>query len=121
MAKSGVEAKGLPQLVESLSHAADQLDDLSEPVGEAVRVIGQFARPPVRSGRLASSISYQSGPHLGTVTWGVIYAPPIHYGWRARGIRAQPWGVIAAKSAEGTWADLFTQKVDTITEGVKGQ
>ena len=48
------------------------------------------------------------------------YAGPIHWGWPARNIKAQPFVVEAAQATEAEWVAMYEAEVDRILERVEG-
>lgn len=60
---------------------------------EAAKLVGERARElaPRRSGTLAKSIRWSGGQRDGKVRSGVVYGPPIHWGWPKRNIEGQPF------------------------------
>lgn len=79
-----------------------------EPVAERAAQIA-----PKRTGRLAGSIKpFASGRWAG-IRSPVVYANPVHWGWRARGIAAQPF-VLQAFAERGD--DIVDELGDAIEE-----
>lgn len=72
-------------------------EEMKEANHNAAKIIADEAadRAPKRTGRLANSIRANKALAYGAVKAGsaarVPYAGPIHYGWPARGIQAQPF------------------------------
>lgn len=93
MSSAGVRADGLTQLVSSLEAASEQLQDFTQPHREATSFLAGAAavNTPRRSGALAAGHRADASPKVGTVANDRVYAGPIHWGWPARNIRAQPW------------------------------
>ena len=98
MNESAVEIKGLKELNKALRQAADE--DLKKEIKaahlEAAKAVADQAKfeIPVRSGRLRDSIRATGTLKGGLVRAGsarVPYAGPIHFGWKARNIRPQPF------------------------------
>ncbi|GAA0898703.1 hypothetical protein GCM10009551_107070 [Nocardiopsis tropica] len=50
----------------------------------------------------------------------VPYAGPIHWGWEARGIRAQPFLSDAARSSEAAWLQVYDAHIDRIIDNIRG-
>lgn len=51
---------------------------------------------------------------------GVPYANPIHWGWRARNIRPNPFLSYSAQSTEPTWLPLFMKELNKAISKVEG-
>ena len=70
-----------------------RLDDLSVPDETAGDMVLAEARraAPRRSGTLRASLELVPAHPGVVVTSDLVYAPPIHYGWPARHIDAQPF------------------------------
>jgi len=74
----------------------DLRKELREVQKEAAQIVAvtAAARAPRRTGRLAGSIRATATQKAGSVRAGgarLPYAGPIHFGWRARNIRPQPF------------------------------
>jgi hypothetical protein len=50
----------------------------------------------------------------------VPYAPPIHWGWPARNIAAQPFVSQAAQATESQWLPVYLHDVQQALDRVKG-
>ena len=51
---------------------------------------------------------------------GLPYAGPIHWGWPARGICAQPFMTDAAADTEPSWTRTYRAEVDRILDRIEG-
>ena len=74
----------------------DLRKELREVQKEAAQIVAvtAAARAPRRTGRLAGSVRATATQKAGSVRAGgarLPYAGPIHFGWRARNIRPQPF------------------------------
>lgn len=121
-----VKVEGARELAATAHHAADSLGDLSTANGRAGDYVAQLARgmAPVRSGRLAASIRADRSTTEATVTAGgatVPYAGPIHWGWPARNIAAQPFLVDALTAAESSVVNIYGATVDTTVATIHGK
>lgn len=120
MSGAGVQLDGDDRLTSGLAHAADELRDLSEPAGAAVDYIAAAAAPgaPRKSGRLAGGVRTSVVGGVGWVYDTEPYAGVVHWGWRARNIRAQTFLVDAATRTESGWVALYDdylqRTIDTI-------
>jgi hypothetical protein len=106
-----------------LKAAGIAVQDLKDANRQVADIVLEAARPPVRTGRLAGS-----GRAAGTQAAAIVraggarvpYAGPIHWGWGARNIRANPWVQEAAESTEARWAAEYQQHIDAIIRAVEG-
>lgn len=89
-------ARELKRIIRKLNKQ-ELRDEMKEANFNAASIIADEAadRAPKRTGRLANSIRANKAVAYGAVKAGsaarVPYAGPIHYGWSARGIQAQPF------------------------------
>lgn len=89
-----VRVEGLNKLVRSLSKAGVDADDQKALMHQIGSIVADAANPPTISGDLARTIRAGKGKTKAVVRAGsakVRYAGPIHYGWPARNIKAQPF------------------------------
>jgi hypothetical protein len=120
-----VEVRGGRELRRTLKAAGDDLSDLKDAnqrVGNVV-VARATSLAPRRSGALAGAMRATRAATSVTVKAGgarVPYAGPIHWGWPARGITAQPFLSDAATGTESTWVPIYESELDRIIERVKG-
>lgn len=111
------------QLRSELRRAAGNLDDLKDANARAAALVAREAGPaaPRRTGRLASTVRGNRAAGRATVTVGsaaVPYARPIHWGWPARGIEADPWVADTAVRTEPVWLDYYQHDVQTILDRI---
>lgn len=121
----GIRIEGAARLRRTLKAAGDDLSDLREANQAAVGIVTSAgrARTPRRTGRLASSVRGSATARIATVRAGgaaVPYAGPIHWGWPARGIAAQPFLSEAARETEPRWIGLYEAAVETAINKVEG-
>lgn len=120
-----VEVVGAKELRKSLKAAGDDLGDLKgvhQAVGNLV-VSAARGQAPVRSGALAGSLRASRVAGGVTVRAGsgsVPYAGPIHWGWPARNIKANPFILDAAQATETAWVALYEDEVNRILDRVEG-
>ena len=117
-----VEVKGAAELSRSLHHAADELEDLSETnarAGEYVRARAA-ANAPRRTGALATSLRVTVDPAAVTVESDLIYANPIHWGWPARNISAQPFLADALEATSSAVVDMYAANNERVLSHVHG-
>jgi hypothetical protein len=117
------EVEGLDRFTATLSDAADQLGDMdgaSRAVGSmVVNVASRLA--PKRTGALAASVSaVTTVANVVDVRAGTAYAGPIHWGWPAHGITAQPFIQDAIRMNEDDIVELYADEVVEILGTVKG-
>lgn len=121
----GIKVVGARQLRSTLKKAGDDLGDLKDAHKRAADVVANAAkqRAPKLTGRLAGSIRGAGTTTAAFVRAGfksIPYAGPIHWGWPARNIKAQPFMSDAATQTEGTWLPIYENAVDEALDQVKG-
>lgn len=121
-----VEVEGARQLRNTLRAAGDDLEDLKAANQQAADIAATAARmrAPRRSGTLAGDIRASGTKTAGIVRAGrkkIPYAGPIHWGWPARGIEAQPYMTEGAQSTESIWVPLYQELMDDALKKVKGK
>jgi len=95
--KAAVQVEGLRALRRDLRRLGDDaVDELKDVHDRTAKMVFEAALPrvPVRTGRLKQSVRYSGTRTGGTVRAGykrVPYAGPVHFGWRDRGIKPQPF------------------------------
>lgn len=127
---SGVKIEGMRQLRHSLRQAGDDLQDLKATNAQASSIVASRAKgwAPNRSGRLAASVRSSGTKTAGIVragnnrktASGVPYAGPIHWGWKKRNIKANPFLSYSAQATEPTWIKLYTDYLDKTINKIKG-
>jgi hypothetical protein len=121
-----VEVLGAKELRKTLKQAGEDLGDLKT-VHQAVgNIVVSVARglAPVRSGALAGSLRANrvaGGVSVKAGSGSIPYAGPIHWGWPAHAIKAQPFISEAATTSEATWVALYEEEVAKILDRVEGQ
>lgn len=105
--------------------AGVELAELKAVHSEVAALVAQRAkvRTPRRSGRLASTVRGNKAAARATVSAGraaVPYANPIHWGWPARGIEAQPWLSDTATDTEPQWLRLFEAGIRQAIDDIEG-
>lgn len=122
--QTGVRVEGLREFNRALRRLPPEYKNeqkaihkkVAEPVARAAE-----PRAPSRSGRLAASIRAQGTQREGRVAAGkasVPYAGPIHWGWPARNIKAQPFLTDALASEENTVVDIYMIETDRLIDRV---
>lgn len=90
-AKFEVDTARLDAMARDLRAAGVALEDLSPANAEAARVVEAAARPPRRTGTLASSSRADATPAGVTFASTARYWTFVHWGAPRRNIRAHPW------------------------------
>lgn len=117
-----VEVVGADRLARTLHDAADELRDLTDvntQAGDYIRARAA-ANAPRRTGRLASSLTVHVDKAAVTVESDLIYANPIHWGWPARNISAQPFLADAVEVTSSTVVDMYDTNNERVLERVHG-
>lgn len=89
-----IRVDGLNRVVRRLNAAGADAEDMRDLMHNIGNIVIAGATPPSRTGRLAGNVRAGRGKTKAVVRAGgarVPYAGVIHYGWPARGIRAQPF------------------------------
>ncbi|MGY4645887.1 hypothetical protein [Cellulomonas sp. URHB0016] len=113
------------ELRRTFKEAGQDLSDLkavNKRVGDVIADAAR-SRAPIRTGRLAASLRPAAAAAKVTVRAGgssLRYAGPIHWGWPAHHIAANPFISEAATSTEPTWLELYFRELQDIVDGVKG-
>lgn len=125
MARPQVEVKGAKELRKQLKAAGDDLGDLKATHKKIAQIVefDALQLAPVVTGGLVASIRAS-----GTQTSAIVragrksapYAGPIHWGWPARNITAQPFLVDAQEAKYEDWMQEYTQMVDKALNKVAG-
>jgi len=113
------ELEGEQAVKAALKETATGLDDLkraNQDAGQVVLAAGR-GRAPRRSGRLAASGQAVPKEKAATVTFSVPYANPIHWGWRARNIRPQPFAWSAAEATQPLWLRRYEDNIQQLIKG----
>ncbi len=111
-----VQVQGGAELRRALRRMGNDLSDLKAVHREAAdKVVGEAkARVPVVSGELGASIRAGATKTRGYVAAGkklVPYAGPIHFGWPARNIEAQPFLYDALDDRREQITTLYERRV----------
>lgn len=120
-----VKIDGLPRLRKALREAGQSMDDLKDSNATVSALVASTAaaRAPRRTGRLAASVRGNRAVGRASVVAGgaaVPYAGPIHWGWEARGIEAQPFATSAASDLEPTWLPIYAAELQRIADKASG-
>jgi hypothetical protein len=123
--RPAVEVEGLRQLRRSLKAAGLSLQDLKDAHAQVAQLVVRAAAPraPRRTGRLVATDRAAGTQTAAIVRAGrasVPYAGPIHWGWPARHIPAQPWLYDAAVQSREEWTGLYLHALEDIIDKVEG-
>ncbi|HAT1153068.1 TPA: HK97 gp10 family phage protein [Corynebacterium striatum] len=131
MVYAGLKLEGGRNLRRTLREAGSDLTELKAANAQAASIVAGRAQSwaPVVSGRLAATVRSSGTKTAGIVragnnrksASGVPYAAPIHWGWKARNIRANPFLSYSAQSTEPTWLALYESLVNTALSKIKGK
>lgn len=126
MARPLATVEGARRLRATLRAAGDNLDGLKAANQAVADVVTQRTRSkvPVRSGRLRGTVRGSGTKTAAVVRAGyksLPYGGPIHWGWPARKIKAQPFMVDAAHETENRWRRLYEDAVNAELSRVKGK
>lgn len=120
-----VEIEGLAALIKALRAAEVELDDLKQANQAAGSVVLDASRPraPQRTGALAASGRASRAARKATVVFGrasVPYANPIHWGWRARNIKPQPFVTEAVAATREDWLGAYERDIERVLSSIEG-
>ena len=121
--QTGVKVTGAAELRRALRRMGDDLADLKAVHREASEMVAGEARSgaPVLTGRLRKTIRSGATKTRAYVSAGrkaVPYAAPIHFGWPARNIEAQPFLYDASDAKAEDVAALYIKRVDELVRRV---
>lgn len=125
MARPQVEVKGAKELRKQLKAAGDDLGDLKDTHKKIAQIVefDALQLAPVVTGGLVGSIRASGTQTSAIVRAGrksVPYAGPIHWGWPARNIAAQPFLVDAQSQKYEDWMSEYTDLVDRALTKISG-
>ena len=117
-----VEVEGADELARTLRRAADDFADLDDVNTAAGRYLSTRAAAvaPRRTGRLAGSLRLEASRSTASVSSSVVYANPIHWGWAARNISAQPFLFSTATTHETQLVDFYRREIDRVLSTIHG-
>ena len=120
------QVDGARKLRASLKAAGVSIADLKAVNAAVAQTVHRAAHPNAPVGethRLADSERASGTQAAAVVRAGrasVPYAGPIHWGWPARNIVAQPWIQQAAERTETTWLDQYLGAMEAVISHVEG-
>lgn|SRR5262245_6339732 len=118
--------EGLDTLVRTLNRCALDVSDLKDAnraAGDTVANEASARAPRGKTGKLSQSPRPARQARRARVQVGsarVPYAGPIHWGWPARNIAAQPFAATAAQATEPRWRAAYLEAVKRALAKVKG-
>lgn len=118
-----MRVEGARELRASMKRAGEDLGELKNAHREVASQVARATQPPRLTGRLAGNVRPGASATAAMVRAGgarVPYAGPIHWGWPARGIAAQPFIVDAAQRTETEWTATYQADVDRLLQRVEG-
>lgn len=121
-----LKVDGAKQLRKSMKTAGADMQQMKDAHRKVAQTVTTRARGqvPVRTGRLQRTVragATQRAAIIRAGTKAVPYAPPIHWGWPKRNIRAQPWMYEAAVATEPTWTTQYQDAVEDILGTIEGK
>jgi hypothetical protein len=126
MANTGtVKVDGLKPLRRNLRRLGNDLSDLKDANQQAASIVASAGagRAPKRSGNLAGSVRGNRAVGRAIVRAGgaaVPYAGPVHWGWPAHGIEAQPFIADAAVETQPVWLPAYEASIQKAVDKVGG-
>lgn len=120
-----VRVEGARELRRTLTRAGGDLEDLKDANARASQMVAQWAAvtAPRRTGALGGSVRPNRAAGRASIAAGnagVPYAGPIHWGWPARRIGAQPWIAEAAAATQPSWLPVYEDDIQNVLDKVKG-
>jgi hypothetical protein len=121
-----VKLEGLSTFRRTLKSAGADMEEFKDASQRTASVVvfHAMSRAPKRTGALAGSLRPARTSGSVTVYAGnnssVVYAGPIHWGWPAHNIRAQPFLVDAAHETEPEWVGYYLSELNKIVDGIHG-
>lgn len=117
-----VRVEGAKELRRTMKAAGEDMGELKDSMAQVSRTVATAAieRAPRRSGALAASVKGNRAAATATVGTRLVYGGPIHWGWPAHNITAQPFIADAAQATEPTWLDAINAELNRILTRVHG-
>ena len=113
---------GADEVASSMHRAGRALGDMSRAHREAADIFAAQARAiaPGLTGALAAATEAASSKEGAGVHNALPYFGPIHYGWPAHNIVAQPYVDEAVADTEGQWLGVYVGAVQEACDLVRG-
>ena len=123
MAGPLTQVHGTRELRRALGKGSARLADLKAANARVAAFLASGSRPfaPRRTGQLASTSRGNRAAGKAVVMVGnaaTPYAGPVHWGWPARDIPAQPWVAEYAERTQPVWLGTYQQDVDAIVSAI---
>lgn len=131
--RAEVRIRGGRELRRRLRQAGQDMTELKAANREAAEIVtaAAIARSPTGTGatgrkkrrRLKETVRAQASATSGRVKVGGAanpYAGPIHFGWPARNIQANPFVSEAAQKKEPVWLRLYEAHIEKILSSISG-
>jgi len=117
-----VRVEGADRLRATMRAAGMKLRDLSAVNRRTAAKVAAAAAPeaPRRTGALAASVKPSGTQRIAAVRSRLVYGAPIHWGWPARNIAAQPWLYEAAVATEPEWTGYYNEEIDKLVDTIHG-
>jgi hypothetical protein len=124
MAQPVIRVQGARELRGALKRAGLSLADLKAANAKVAAMVAGLSRPraPRRSGRLASTGRGNTAVSKATVLYGnaaVVYGGPLHWGWPAHPIAANPWVSETAQDSESQWLPVIAGALDDLVNRIE--
>lgn len=128
-AYGGIKIDGGRELRRTLRQAGVDMKELKQVHRQVGTIVTGRAQgwAPVRTGRLAASVRPGATQTAAIIRAGnnrkrsgVPYAGPIHWGWKARNIKPNPFLSYSAQATESTWIDIYMRHVEKTIQKIKG-
>lgn len=128
---SGMKLEGGRQLRRTLKQAGVDIKELKKVHRQAGEIVSGRAstwaprgntgnlQRSVRAGATQTASIVRAGNNRKSKT-GVPYAGPIHWGWKARNIKANPFLSYSAQATEPKWVQLFFDHVNDTLDKIEG-
>ncbi|WP_408936386.1 hypothetical protein [Corynebacterium tuberculostearicum] len=131
MVYQGLKVEGGRQLRKTMRQAGSDLSDLKNANAQAAGIVSGRAKSwaPSRTGRLKNTVRSSGTKTAGIVragnnrksASGVPYAAPIHWGWKKKHIKANPFLSYSAQATEPTWIRLYENLVNQALQKIRGK
>ena len=115
-----VTVHGADRLARTLNDAARKVKAMAAANRDVAAGIRNAAHPPVRSGRLASSLTATGTDTEATVSSGLVYAPVIEHGWARHNIEATNFLAQAETARRAETTKRYSDHCGDSIAGVKG-
>lgn len=118
-----IYVEGATRLSATLRRAAARAPEMAGPNRSAAQATVSASRrgAPRRTGRLAAGTRVAgANASVATINNRVPYSGPIHWGWPARRIPAQPWLSQSARATEPAWIRKYNEHRDRLVNSVQG-